>query len=166
MTADVGEDGDIAAIDEALLKLRRFLHTPATIRDGERSIELSTLLVVGAIAARPDGWATVGQISQALDVAPSTASRLVARAQAAGVIARGEDPGDARQTRLRLTEEGAALQQRALAFRHARLRHATSSMSTRQRRQFAQLLQAFADAVKDTPADIDVAGRATGAGSI
>ncbi|MEW2443671.1 MarR family winged helix-turn-helix transcriptional regulator [Micromonospora marina] len=116
-----------------------------TLTDSGSPVELSTLLVVGVIAAAPDGMASVGQVATALEVAPSTASRLVARAEVNGMIVRAGGGRDARTTSLRLTPQGAALHERGLAFRFARLRAALAAFTADQRHQLADLLTRFAD---------------------
>ncbi|MER7458865.1 MarR family transcriptional regulator [Micromonospora sp. NPDC126480] len=153
MDSDFDHDPDLMAIDEALLRLRRFLQTPATVVDGGRSVELSTLLVVGAVAAAPDGAASVGQVAAVLEVAPSTASRLVGRAEANGMVVRTSGWDDARQSVLRLTPDGVALHRRAQAFRHGRLSSAVAAFTPAEKRRFAQLLSRFADGAtrSDTP---------------
>ena len=77
------------------------------------------------IEARPDAWegitgaqagllfvlaardeAAIGEIAQALDVAPAAVTNLSKRMQAAGLVERVGDAFDARLTRLRLTAAG------------------------------------------------------------
>ncbi|MBC8990817.1 MULTISPECIES: MarR family winged helix-turn-helix transcriptional regulator [Micromonospora] len=144
MSSRPAEDPDLVAVDEALLRLRRFFRTPAALEHDNRSVDLSTLLVVTAIAAEPAGEASVGQIATALEVAPSTASRLVGRAETCGVVVRLAGRVDARQSLVRLTPDGVALHERARTFRHARLRAATAGFTTEEKHQFARLLTRFA----------------------
>ena len=53
-------------------------------------------------------------------------SRLVARMEAAGLVERGEDPGDGRASRIRLTEAGRRVQRR-VGLRHGR--HVAQAMT-------------------------------------
>ena len=58
---------------------------------------------------------TVGQIGERLFLESNTLTPLLKRLQAAGYIARSRCPKDERQVRIRLTEAGRALQERARA---------------------------------------------------
>ncbi len=53
---------------------------------------------------------TVGGIAARLDLEPSTITPLVKRLEAAGRVVRQRNPADERQVRVRLTDEGRALQ--------------------------------------------------------
>jgi DNA-binding MarR family transcriptional regulator len=56
---------------------------------------------------------TVGQISEKLHLETNTVTPLLKRLEAAGRLIRERDPKDERQVRIRLTPEGAALQDQA-----------------------------------------------------
>ena len=58
---------------------------------------------------------TVGQIGEKLFLESNTLTPLLKRLQAAGLIARSRCPEDERQVRIRLTDQGRALQERARA---------------------------------------------------
>ena len=59
---------------------------------------------------------TVGEVGEALALESNTLSPLLKRMEAAGLLRRTRDPGDERQVRLRLTEQGQALRERAEAI--------------------------------------------------
>ena len=84
------------------------------------------LMIKGA----PDGteWSTVTALAERLQLAQSTVTELVARAERVGLIAREADDDDARVSRLRLTPEAA----RRLA--------ATSAVLLRERERLEELL--------------------------
>lgn len=65
------------------------------------------------LAARDE--ASIGEIAQALDVAPAAVTNLSKRMQAAGLVERVGDAFDARLTRLRLTVAGREAGDRAKA---------------------------------------------------
>ena len=88
-------------LDQALLSLRRFFAAPHVVDDHGRPVELSTLLVLGAVG---EGGATVREVATRLDVAHSTASRFVTRAEQAGVVERRLSTADARATTVSMTE--------------------------------------------------------------
>ncbi len=56
---------------------------------------------------------TVGQIARTLHLESNTLTPLLKRLQAMGHLTRTRDPGDERQVRVRLTDDGRALQPRA-----------------------------------------------------
>ena len=81
---------------------------------------MSSLLVVEACArgAAASQEVTIGDVARVADVAPSTASRLVDRAQSTGLL-RVPSTLDARRTALILTAAGAGLQARSIRARLA-----------------------------------------------
>jgi DNA-binding MarR family transcriptional regulator len=66
--------------------------------------QLLLLMIKGA----PDGRerATITELAERLQLAQNTVTELVARAEAAGLLAREPSGSDGRVVRLRLTEEG------------------------------------------------------------
>lgn len=149
-------DSTLLVLDEALIRLRRLwaAGTPRLGRAGE-AVEMSTLLVVDAVqrlaGQEPAVEATVTLVAERLDVAASTASRLVERAVAAGVVRRTRSTTDPRRAPLELTEEGHSLAARALDFRLSYLRSLTGPWSAKDRDRLATLLGRFAAAVHEQP---------------
>jgi DNA-binding MarR family transcriptional regulator len=93
---------------------------------------------------------SVAEVADRLAVEHSTASRLVAAAEAAGLVRRRPSPEDRRRARLQITAAGRRL--RAAAHRHQDevFARATASWSGRDRDRFAALLVRFADDLDDT----------------
>ncbi|WP_225755321.1 MarR family winged helix-turn-helix transcriptional regulator [Actinotalea sp. Marseille-Q4924] len=155
-------DPAFGTLDAALLALRRFWSAPDAVADvppgagsagagpPPRHVESSTLLVAEALrSARAAGReATVADVAEALDVAPSTASRLVDRAIGAGVVVKAPSARNRRRVRLDLTDDGAALAGRALAFRAHRLGALLEGWSPADREHLARLLARFAAEVR------------------
>ncbi len=149
---------DLERLDGALMRLRRLWTTPRA-HDGLRAgldtdVELSTVLVVEALARDGDDRDTgtgVAEVAARIDVAASTASRLVDRAVIAGVVERRTSSADARRADLRLTEAGWALHERARDFRAAYLGTVLMDWPTDSIGALAELVDRFADAVADTP---------------
>lgn len=146
-------------LDDALIRLRRLWQTPSGSRvlvepDGSR-LEMSTVLVTDAIdraeRAEPARKLRVADVADRLQVAPSTASRLVDRAVRAGMVTRGTDAADNRQVTLTLTPAGSALLGRALTFRTGYLQQVLSGWTGDDVATLALLLDRFAEAVQ-TPA--------------
>ncbi|MEV4411833.1 MarR family transcriptional regulator [Catellatospora sp. NPDC049609] len=143
-----GRPDAIADIDQALIRLRRLLEPPAVVDDPAGPVETSTILVVNAVA---DGPLTVTAVAAALSVTHSTASRLISRAVAHGAVRKQAAADDRRETLIEITAAGAALHQRARAFRHAMLERLLAAFTPEQRAQFATLLSMFADATRKQP---------------
>jgi DNA-binding MarR family transcriptional regulator len=106
------------------------------------------VLVVDAIEqlSAQGGTATVGAVAARLSVAPSTASRLIERAVATGMVERGRAASDARRVALMLTDEGGALAERARSYRRDRLADVLGSWPPERIERFSVDLQAFAEA--------------------
>ena len=159
-------DPTLLALDDALIRLRRLwaAGTPRLGRAGE-AVEMSTVLVVDAVQRlterAPAVEATVAVVADRLDVAASTASRLVDRAVAAGVVRRTRSATDPRRAPLTLTAEGRALAARATRFRLAYLTDLTTDWSEPDRRRLAQLLGRFAAAVHERPSPASLATKET-----
>lgn len=134
----------IARLDRSLLALRRFLDTPAASGDGARHVDLSTVLVADALATGGRAEVTIGFVARALGVTPSTASRLVDRAVAAGAVVRRPSTGNRRNAALALTPSGHALHESAAARRADRLRALLREWTPGEREAFAVLLARFA----------------------
>lgn len=147
----MGGSDDLVRLDTALLDLRRFAEVPSaarrgsTLRHGGDRVEISTVLVVDAVA-RFDalGECSIRNVAETLHVVPSTASRLVERAARAGMLHRGQSTTDPRRTVLSLTAAGWRLQREAVAFRTARLDALLSDWSAADVITFTCLLERFA----------------------
>ena len=114
------------------------------------SPDLTHVHVVEAVAEGPpsDGEpVTVGLVAQRLAMDPSRASRTVAAAVEAGVVARVAAPNDARRIGLELTDAGRALERTVRAQRAAWLGAAMESWSAADRQRFAELFTRFVDAL-------------------
>lgn len=148
---------DLVVLDAALMRLRRLWTAPRT-HGGMRAdlgedVELSTVLVVDALARQPGlqpGTSGVAEVAARLDVAPSTASRLVERAVAAGMVERRTSAADARRAELHLTDAGHELHERARRFRAGYLARVLDDWPPHRIASLAVGLDAFADAVATT----------------
>lgn len=139
---------DLERLDQALLRLRRFFETPTVVDDDGSPVELSTLLVLDAITsahgAATDNW-TVRDVARRLEVAHSTASRFVARAEKAGAVTRAPSDTDRRETVVEATGAGRALAERAAYFRLTRLDGITDTWEPCDVATLAGLLTRFVD---------------------
>lgn len=106
MHADVTRD-EILRTAEFRRLLRRFLaHGDAAVRGAELTPQRYLLLL--AIEGAPDMSQTrsIGQLAHDLQLAQSSVTELVDRAEGAGLVARVAADGDARTVLVRLTESG------------------------------------------------------------
>lgn len=141
---------DLERLDAALLALRRFADAPAsrggsTLVHGSERVEVSTVLVVGAVARRDTGeGCSIGTVAEELRVVHSTASRLIDRAVRAGMVQRTRSNTDPRRTDLALSAAGKELQRDALAFRTGRLEELLADWTADEVTTFTRLLERFA----------------------
>ena len=99
--------GDVMAVAEFRAALRRFLReTERIARQSGLTPQRYMLLLM--IKGSPSGReeSTVTELSQRLQLAQSTVTELVSRAEEAGLIEREQSRRDARVAHLRLTAEG------------------------------------------------------------
>jgi DNA-binding MarR family transcriptional regulator len=98
---------DVIAVAEFRSALRRFLRRSEKIaRKSGLTPQRYTLLMM--IKGAPDGseQSTVTELSDRMQLAQSTVTELVRRAESAGLIDREQSQRDARVAHLRLTAEG------------------------------------------------------------
>lgn len=142
-----GRQQDLERLDAALLALRRLTSSPgprAPLPHEGGQVEVSTMLVVDAVARVGAARCSVGDVAEALTVTHSTASRLVERAARAGMVSRSRDPHEARRALLSLTPAGERLQEAATRFRTHRLATVTADWSAEDVAALARLLERFA----------------------
>jgi DNA-binding MarR family transcriptional regulator len=150
-----GLDPDLCRIDAALLALRHLWSSPPAQRAGAtRPIELSTVWIVDALTRAAEVGASdlaVRDVAAALGVAHSTASRLLDRAVAAGMVTRARSAADGRSAACALSPQGRALAAESLAFRTGYLARLTAGWTADERVAFGDLLGRFAEAVVGQP---------------
>jgi DNA-binding MarR family transcriptional regulator len=98
---------DIVAVAEFRAALRGFLRrTERIARQSDLTPQRYLLLLM--VKGAPDGseQSTVTELSERLQLAQSTVTELVSRAEETGLIEREQSHTDARVAHLRLTEEG------------------------------------------------------------
>src|SRR5215831_6067178 len=104
MTLETGRVIEVAEFREAL---RRFLRQSERVARQSGLTPQRYLLLLMIKGARDGGErSTVTELAGRLQLAQSTVTELVSRAEEAGLIAREQSQTDARVAHLRLTEEG------------------------------------------------------------
>lgn len=140
---------DLSVLDDALIRLRRLWSASRTrfVEDGATPVEMSSLLVVEACArgAADEREVTIGDVAHLADVTASTASRLVDRAEAAGLLHRTPSSVSARRIALELTPAGSALRERAVAARTCWLAEQVRAWDPADVERLGVLLSRFAD---------------------
>jgi DNA-binding MarR family transcriptional regulator len=98
---------DAVAVAEFRSALRQFLRrTERIARQSGLTPQRYLLLLMIKGAADGSETSTVTELSERLQLAQSTVTELVSRAEEAGLIARAQSQSDARVAHLRLTAEG------------------------------------------------------------
>jgi DNA-binding MarR family transcriptional regulator len=98
---------DIVAVAEFRAGLRRFLRrTERIARQSGLTPQRYLLLLMVKGAQDGSEQSTVTELSERLQLAQSTVTELVSRAEETGLIEREQSQTDARVAHLRLTEEG------------------------------------------------------------
>jgi DNA-binding MarR family transcriptional regulator len=105
----------------------------------------------GDTGGEPGVEVTVGAVAERLDVDPSTASRLVAHAIEAGLVARRPAPGGPPPAILELTAAGERVLEAMNMFRRHYLQRLMADWTDAERAEFAGLLRRFTDAALATP---------------
>ena len=98
---------DIVAVAEFRAALRSFLRRTERIAR-QSGLTPQRYLLLLMVKGAPDGseQSTVTELSERLQLAQSTVTELVSRAEGTGLIEREQSHTDARVAHLRLTEEG------------------------------------------------------------
>jgi DNA-binding MarR family transcriptional regulator len=92
------------------------------------------------------GDAKLVKVAERLGVNPSTAMRMLDRLIVAGLATRQSNPGNRRETMLRLTPEGRALVERVTAVRHREISAIVERLTAEQRAALVGGLTAFTEA--------------------
>lgn len=135
-------------LDDALIRMRRLWSASRTrfLDDGATAVEMSSLLVVEACArgAAEHREVSIGDVAHLADVTASTASRLVDRAETAGLLTRTPSTLSARRTALHLSPAGAALRERAVTARTTWLAEQLRDWNPTDVQRLGELLSRFA----------------------
>jgi DNA-binding MarR family transcriptional regulator len=149
------EDAAVVAIERAMVEIRRLqqrrtLGRLSRERAGGRVDPTLTGLVDAVEAHDP---CSVTDVAAALSVDQPRASRLVARAVEAGLVARTADQADGRRVLLTLTRSGREHASSVHRFRRAMFAEAMAGWTPRQTETFARLLTRFVNSYTELTAE-------------
>ncbi|GIE88809.1 MarR family transcriptional regulator [Actinoplanes regularis] len=130
----------------AVLEQARLARTPA--------IPPAQLRVLTIVAE--NRHTNMSRLAEALNVVPSSASRLCDRLEATGLLRRVADPRDRREVRLLLTPAAGRLLSELRERRRAALTDVLERMPVSARQDLVRALRAFEAAATVVPADSDL----------
>ncbi|WP_406175845.1 MarR family winged helix-turn-helix transcriptional regulator [Streptomyces sp. NBC_00996] len=144
------DDGD--AVTRAVLTASRLLVAVSarSLAEVEERVTLPQFRMLVVLSTR--GATKLVALAELLQVAPSTAMRMVDRLIAAGLADRQTNPDNRRETLLQLTEEGRRTVEDVTARRRAEIATIVERLRPTQRLALIEALNAFNEAGGEPPA--------------
>lgn len=144
---------DVDAVTRAVLTASRLLVAVSarSLGEVEERVTLPQFRMLVVLATR--GATKLVAVAELLQVAPSTAMRMVDRLIAAGLADRQANPDNRRETLLRLTDEGRRTVEDVTARRRAEISAIVERLAPEQRSALIGALTAFNDAGGEPPVD-------------
>lgn len=128
-------------LPEDLARLKERLRALHPEGGAERVADFELFFRIGGVLARRSDPLTMGELSAALGVPLSTATRMVDWLVDGGYAERRSDPDDRRIVRVALTETGRELYQTIRAFIRERIEQVLSRFTPEEREQLVVLLR-------------------------
>ncbi|MFI2436717.1 MarR family winged helix-turn-helix transcriptional regulator [Streptomyces sp. NPDC018693] len=143
---------DVDAVTRAVLSASRLLVAVSarSLSAVEERVTLPQFRMLVVLSTR--GTAKLVTLADLLQVAPSTAMRMVDRLIAAGLAERHLNPGNRRETLLQLTDEGRRTVADVTARRRAEIAAIVARLDPAQRLALVEALTAFNGAGGEPPA--------------
>lgn len=137
---------DVEAVTGAVLTASRLLvaisaRSLASVEDRVTLPQFRLLVVLST-----HGAAKLVLLAERLAVSPSTAMRMVDRLIAVGLVDRRTNPGNRRETELRLTPEGARIVDEVMTKRRGEISTIVERLAPEQRAALIAALNAFSEA--------------------
>ena len=132
-------------VDAVMAASRALVALSARSIAGVRDVTLPQYRMLVVLTGGPTN---LSGLARALDVAPSTALRMVDRLVSAGLVARSVRPDDRRETRLALTTSGRRTVARVNARRRRDLQAVIAVLPPGARDQLPEAMAAFAEAAE------------------
>ncbi|WP_225813621.1 MarR family winged helix-turn-helix transcriptional regulator [Streptomyces spinosus] len=151
----VGDVDDVDVVTRAVLTASRLLVAVSarSLAEVEERVTLPQFRMLVVLASR--GATKLVDLAELLQVAPSTAMRMVDRLIAAGLADRQPNPTNRRETMLQLTEEGRRTVETATARRRAEIAAIVQRLRPTQRLALVEALDAFNEAGGEPPASAE-----------
>jgi DNA-binding MarR family transcriptional regulator len=149
---DAGSAGEVDDVARAVLTASRLLVAVSarSLDEVEDRITLPQFRMLVVLSTRGETKLVV--LAELLQVAPSTAMRMVDRLIAADLADRRVNPGNRRETLLTLTEEGRQVVDRVMARRRQEVTKIVRRLAPAQRASLIEALTAFGEAGREPPA--------------
>ncbi|MBX9359944.1 MarR family winged helix-turn-helix transcriptional regulator [Streptomyces massasporeus] len=143
---------DVDAVTRAVLTASRLLVAVSarSLAEVEDRVTLPQFRMLVVLSSR--GATKLVALAELLQVAPSTAMRMVDRLIAAGLADRKSNPANRRETLLQLTEEGRRTVEDVTGRRRAEIAAIVERLTPTQRLALIEALGAFNDAGAEPPA--------------
>ncbi|MFG2192173.1 MarR family winged helix-turn-helix transcriptional regulator [Streptomyces sp. NPDC048639] len=156
--ADTGpgtDTDDVDAVTRAVLTASRLLvavsaRSLAAVEDRVTLAQFRLLVVLST-----HGSAKLVTLADLLGVNPSTAMRMIDRMIAAGLADRRTNPGNRRETVLRLTDEGRRLVDDVMGRRRREIASIVARLAPEQRSALIEALTVFSEAGGEQPLTAD-----------
>ncbi|MBD0841466.1 MarR family winged helix-turn-helix transcriptional regulator [Streptomyces sp. TRM68416] len=149
-----GAVDDVDAVTRAVLTASRLLVAVSarSLAAVEERVTLAQFRMLVVLSTR--GATKLVALADLLQVAPSTAMRMVDRLITAGLADRQANPDDRRETLLRLTDEGRRTVEDVTARRRAEIAGIVERLTPAQRLALVEALAAFNEAGGEPPAPV------------
>ncbi|MFF3391883.1 MarR family winged helix-turn-helix transcriptional regulator [Streptomyces sp. NPDC002669] len=147
-----GSADGVDAVTRAVLTASRVLVAVAanSLAEVEDRVTLAQFRMLVVLSTR--GEAKLVTLAELLRVAPSTAMRMVDRLISSGLVDRRTNPGNRRETLLRLTEEGRRTVEDVTASRRREIDAIVARLAPGQQTALVEALTAFNEAGGEPPA--------------
>ena len=145
---------DVDEVTRAVLTASRLLVAVSarSLAAVEERVTLAQFRMLVVLSSR--GATKLVGLAELLQVAPSTAMRMVDRLIAAGLADRQTNPGNRRETLLQLTEEGRRTVEEVTARRREEIAAIVARLRPTQRLALVEALGAFNEAGGEPPAPV------------
>lgn len=137
---------DVDALTDAVLTASRLLVaiSARSLAAVEETITLPQFRMLVILESR--GSMRISALAELLDVNPSTATRMIDRLVATGMVARQSNPATRREVVVELTGEGSRVVRGVSRRRRAAIGRIVAKMPEAERRGLVEALTAFTDA--------------------
>ncbi|MFK0263213.1 MarR family winged helix-turn-helix transcriptional regulator [Streptomyces angustmyceticus] len=151
--APAGDVDDVDAVTRAVLTASRLLVAVSarSLAEVEERVTLPQFRMLVVLSTR--GSAKLVVLAELLQVAPSTAMRMVDRLIAAGLADRQTNPANRRETVLRLTDEGRRTVENVTSRRRAEISAIVERIAPDQRTALIKALATLNEAGGEPPAE-------------